>query len=49
MKTGGFTFASVIMTLSDDPFLQLTVGPPDESEYKEYHFSALYDSKEMNE
>jgi predicted choloylglycine hydrolase len=33
-----FTFASVIMILTDEPSLQLTVGPPDESEYKQYSF-----------
>ena len=33
---GGFTFASTVMTLSDIPKLQVTSGPPDESEYKEF-------------
>jgi predicted choloylglycine hydrolase len=36
---GGFTFASTIMTLSDPPRLQVTSGPPDESDYKEYTFN----------
>jgi isopenicillin-N N-acyltransferase like protein len=36
---GGFTFASVIMTLTDVPYLQITSGPPDESEYKKMAFS----------
>lgn len=38
-KNGGFTFGSVIMTLSGQPFLQVTSGPPDESEYKRFDFS----------
>jgi predicted choloylglycine hydrolase len=37
---GGFTFASTVMTLSDTPKLQVTAGPPDESEYKEFTFKA---------
>lgn len=36
----GFTFASVIMILSGDPYMLVTAGPPDESEYKKYSFSA---------
>ncbi|MBK8564009.1 MAG: hypothetical protein IPN76_11870 [Saprospiraceae bacterium] len=35
----GLTFGSVIMTLSGKPFLQITSGPPDESEYKRVEFS----------
>ncbi|MBK7936859.1 MAG: hypothetical protein IPJ82_07090 [Lewinellaceae bacterium] len=35
----GVTFGSVIMTLSGTPFLQITSGPPDESEYKRVGFS----------
>jgi hypothetical protein len=35
----GFTFASVVMTLTDTPYLQLTAGPPDESDYKRIDFS----------
>ena len=35
---GGFTFASTVMTLSDTPTLQVTSGPPDESEYKVFTF-----------
>lgn len=35
----GLTFGSVIMTLSGKPFLQITSGPPDESEYKSVYFS----------
>ncbi len=38
-KNGGFTFGSVIMTLSGKPFLQVTAGPPDESAYKRFDFS----------
>ncbi len=35
----GFTFASVIMTFSDKPFLLITAGPPDESEYVQINFN----------
>ena len=35
----GMTFGSVIMTLTGKPFLQITSGPPDESEYKRVEFS----------
>ena len=35
----GFTFASIIMTLTGNPNLQMTVGPPDESEYQRFDFS----------
>ncbi len=35
---GGFTFASTIMSLGEIPSLQLTVGPPDESEYRVFTF-----------
>ena len=35
----GFTFASVIMSLSGTPYLQVTAGPPDESEYKKINFT----------
>ncbi len=35
----GGTFGSVIMTLSGKPTLQVTAGPPDESEYKLVMFS----------
>jgi len=38
-KSYGFTFASVIMTLTETPYLQITAGPPDESEYKRVDFS----------
>lgn len=34
----GFTFASVIMTLSAKPMMQVTAGPPDESEYQTFAF-----------
>lgn len=33
-----FTFGSVIFTLSDKPSMQVTAGPPDESEYQTFHF-----------
>lgn len=36
----GLTFGSVIMTLTGKPFLQITAGPPDESEYVRVGFSA---------
>ena len=35
----GFTFASVIMTLTGDLNMQITAGPPDESDYKVITFS----------
>ncbi len=35
----GLTFGSVIMTLTGKPFLQITAGPPDESEYVRVEFS----------
>lgn len=35
----GLTFGSVIMTLTGKPFLQITAGPPDESEYMRVDFS----------
>lgn len=37
-KNGSFTFASVIMTLTGTPYLQITAGPPDASEYKRVDF-----------
>ena len=36
---GGFTFGSVIMTLTGTPYLQITAGSPDASEYKRFDFS----------
>ncbi len=36
----GFTFASVIMTHSDQPFLQVLAGPPDESTFQRVEFSS---------
>jgi isopenicillin-N N-acyltransferase like protein len=36
---GGFTFGSVIMTLTELPYLQITAGSPDESEYKRFDFT----------
>lgn len=36
----GFTFASVIMELSENPTLKVTFGPPDESEYRTFRFTA---------
>lgn len=34
----GFTFGSVILTLSDKRLLQITAGPPDETEYQIFSF-----------
>jgi hypothetical protein len=34
----GFTFGSVILTLSDKRIMQVTAGPPDESEYQTFSF-----------
>ena len=39
-KNGGFTFVSVIMTLTGTPYLQVTAGPPDESEFKKVEFTS---------
>ncbi|MEP7324240.1 MAG: C45 family peptidase [Saprospiraceae bacterium] len=36
---GGFTFASVIYTLSGTRTMQVTAGPPDESEYQVFSFA----------
>lgn len=36
---GGFTFASVIMTLTGNPYMQITNGSPDKSEYEKIEFS----------
>jgi len=44
-KNGGFTFGSVIMTLTGNPFLQVTAGPPDESEYRKIEFTARSQNK----
>ena len=35
----GFTFASIIMTHSETPFIQVLAGPPDESEFLRVDFS----------
>jgi len=35
----GFTFASIIMTFSENPNIQIIAGPPDESEYKRVDFT----------
>lgn len=35
----GFTFASIIMTFSENPNIQILAGPPDESEYKRVGFT----------
>ena len=34
-----FTFASIIMTFSGTPNIQILAGPPDESEYKRVDFT----------
>lgn len=36
---GGFTFASVIMTMTGNPSMQITAGSPDEAGYKKVGFS----------
>lgn len=38
-KMNGFTFASVVMTLTGEPYLEITAGPPSESEYLKVVFS----------
>lgn len=35
-----FTFASVIMTLTGNPYMQITKGSPDETDYKKIKFSS---------
>ena len=41
MQNGnGYTFASIIMTMADKPYIQVTSGPPDESDYQRYDFTA---------
>ncbi|TYA57327.1 C45 family autoproteolytic acyltransferase/hydolase [Formosa maritima] len=35
----GFTFASIIMTISENPYIEVLAGPPDESEYVRVDFS----------
>ena len=35
----GFTFASIIMTFTDKPYIQILAGPPDESEYSRVDFT----------
>ena len=40
LKNGyGFTFASIVMTMSENPYINLAVGPPDESEFRRFDFS----------
>lgn len=39
VKHGGFTFGSVIMTLTGRPSMQITAGSPDASEYKKIDFT----------
>ena len=39
-KNGVITFGSVIMTLTGTPNLQITAGPPDESEYRKVAFTS---------
>ncbi len=36
----GFTFASIVMTHSGTPFIQILAGPPDESDYQRVDFSS---------
>jgi hypothetical protein len=39
-KGSVFTFASIIMTFSENPHIQILAGPPDESDYKRVEFTA---------
>ncbi|WP_235299579.1 C45 family autoproteolytic acyltransferase/hydolase [Portibacter marinus] len=36
--SGGFTFASTIMVLGEKPYMLITAGPPDETEYQTLNF-----------
>ncbi|WP_242118321.1 C45 family autoproteolytic acyltransferase/hydolase [Aestuariivivens sediminicola] len=38
-KGYGFTFASIVMEMSERPYIKLTVGPPDESDFQRFDFS----------
>ncbi|WP_291786236.1 C45 family peptidase [Cecembia sp.] len=38
-KRYSFTFSSVVMTLTGEPYLQITAGPPSESEYLKVGFN----------
>ena len=35
---GGFTFSSVVMTMASSPFILITAGPPDESDFQRFDF-----------
>ena len=37
-RGGGFTFSSIVMTMADSPFILITAGPPDESDYQRFDF-----------
>jgi L-aminopeptidase/D-esterase-like protein len=43
--SSGFTFASVIMTLSNPPQLEVIAGPPDEGEYSTYTVNGAFGQK----
>ena len=45
--TFGFTFSSVLFTLGGNRSVQITYGPPDQSEYKEYFFNRMQRSKPL--
>jgi len=47
-RGAGFTFASVIMTLSDPANLQIVAGPPDEGDYSSYSFTGGSHDQETN-
>ena len=38
LSGGGFTFSSVLFTLTGERSVQVTYGPPDQAEFKEYFF-----------
>jgi len=37
----GYTFASIVISMAKEPYIQITAGPPDESEFKRFDFSPV--------
>ena len=38
-RGGGFTFSSIVMTMANSPFILITAGPPDESDFRRFDFN----------